>query len=364
MRVLGAVLLFAGGACAATPETKGCTPSFPFHENWLGADAAYSIPISQARVVWIFGDTLYGKERIVNGNNPRMVRNSIGISTCDVTRGWNIEYVIRRNAAGEIRDFFEARDKGQWYWALDGFFYQDALWVTLLRVRDKAVEGSAALAFETCGTDLAKVTNLAAPPQQWKVEIYPLVPDGAKAYPSATAVVDGDYAYIFANYEIAPRPMLLTRIPLQGLSAPKENLQYLAKDGSWKSGFVPSNAQPVMTPGASEMSVRYHPELKKWVAVMIGPTFPSDEIRFRTAPELAGPWSEGQTIYRIPDMQKGAPHYDRDTFCYAAKEHPEFELPGKLLFTYVCNTFAVPKLATNPTIYFPKTVIVPMPAGK
>lgn len=360
---LALTLMFAGPALAATPQSKGCTPSFPFQGGWLGADAAYSIPISQKRVVWIFGDTLYGRERAVTGNNPRMVRNSIGISTCDAARGWHIEYVIRRNAAGELRDFFEARDKGIWYWALDGFFYQDTLWVTLLRVRDKAVTGSAALAFETCGTDLARVSDLTAPPQQWKVEIFPLVPDGVKAYPSATAVVQGDYAYVFANYENPPRPMLLTRLPLKGLAAPQENLQYLAKDGSWKPGFNPVDAKPVMTPGASEMSVRHHPELKKWVAVMIGPTFPSDEIRFRTAPELAGPWSEGQTVYRIPDVQPGAPHYDRDTFCYAAKEHPEFEAPGKLLFTYVCNTFTPRKLATNPTIYFPKTVVVPMPRG-
>jgi hypothetical protein len=232
-----------------------------------------------------------------------------------------------------------------------------------LCIRDKAVEGSAALAFETCGADLAKVSNLSASPQQWKVEISPLVPDGVKAYPSSTAVVSGDYAYIFASYEKAPNPMLLTRIPLKGLSAPKENLQYLAKDGSWKPGLDPSNARYVMTPGASEMSVRYHPDLKKWVAVMIGQPFPSDKIFFRTAPELAGPWSEGQVIHRIPEMQSSSPGYDRDTFCYAAKEHPEFELPGQLLFTYVCNTFAVKKLATTPSIYFPQSVVVPMPKG-
>jgi hypothetical protein len=90
------------------------------------------------------------------------------------------------------------------------------------------------------------------------VDILPLVPDGVKAYPSSTAVVSGDHAYIFASYEKAPNPMLLTRIPLKGLAAPKENLQYLANDGSWKPGLDPSNAKFVMTPGASEMSVRYH----------------------------------------------------------------------------------------------------------
>ena len=235
------------------------------------------------------------------------------------------------------------------------------MWVTLLCIRDKPVETSAALAFETCGADLAKVSNLSASPQEWKVEVSPLVPDGIKAYPSSTAVLSGDYAYIFASYEKPPNPMLLTRIPLKGLAAPKENLQYLAKDGSWKPGLDPSNAQYVMTPGASEMSVRYHPDLKKWVAVMIGQPFPSDKIIFRTAPDIAGPWSEGRVIHHIAEMQPSSPGYDKDTFCYAAKEHPEFESPGKLLFTYVCNSFTVKKVATTPSIYFPQTVMMPMP---
>jgi hypothetical protein len=54
----------------------------------------------------------------------------------------------------------------------------------------------------------------------------------------------------------------------------------------------------------------------------------SNKIVARTAPHLAGPWSEGNVIYRIPEMQKGNAGYDKDTFCYAAKEHPEFRRPG------------------------------------
>jgi hypothetical protein len=360
---LSLALFFAATSFAAPPDTKECKPSFPFQGEWLGADAAYSIPISDGRVVWIFGDTLIGKERVVTGDTPRMVRNSIGVSTCDPTKGWKIDYAIRKDSSGQSLDFFQSPSKAHWYWALDGFFHKDTLWVSLLCIRDKPVEGSAAMAFETCGGDLAKVSNLSASPQQWKVDVFPLVPDGVKAYPSSTAVVSGEHAYIFASYEKPPSPMLLTRIPLNGLAAPKENLQYLANDDSWKPGLDPSNAKYVMTPGASEMSVRYHPGLKKWVAVMIGQPFPSDKILFRTAPELAGPWSDGQVIHRIAEMQPSSPGYDKDTFCYAAKEHPEFEAPGNLFFTYVCNSFTVSKVAKMPSIYFPQTVTMPMPKG-
>jgi len=350
------VTLVVARASAAAAQAPGCIPTFPFAQGWWGADAAYSIPFPDGRTVWIFGDTLYGKDRFVEGNNPRMVRNSIGVSTCDATGKWKLDYIIRKDAAGQPQDFFQARDKTYWYWALDGFFYQDNLWVTLVCVKDKPVEG-------ICGTDLAKVSNLSALPQEWKVEYFPLVPDGTHAYPSATAVVEGDYAYIFALYEKGPRPMLLVRIPLAGLNAPKENLQYLANDGTWKAGFDPAHAKRVMARGETEMSVRYHADLKEWVAVMNAPEWGSDKIILRTAPRLTGPWTKGKVIYQIPDMQPSAPAYDRDTMCYAGKEHPEFEPPGKLLFTYVCNTASVPKIVNNLTIYFPKTVVLPMAKG-
>jgi hypothetical protein len=80
----------------------------------------------------------------------------------------------------------------------------------------------------------------------------------------------------------------------------------------------------------------------------------------RNASSPIGPWSDGDVIYTVPDMQPTTAGYDKNTFCYAAKEHPEFE-HGDLVFTYVCNTFDVPRLATNLSIYFPRVVRMPMP---
>src|SRR5205807_6743628 len=258
-------------------------------------------------------------------------------------------------------DFFHAQHTNTWYWALDGFVHNDDLWITLLCVREATAPKPAALDFETCGADLAKVSGLNGDPQKWKVEYFPLVNDGVAAYPSATTVVSGDYVYLFALYEKGSRPMLLTRIPLETLSDPARNLQYYSTSGTWKQGFVPADSMAVMKPGASEMSVRYHPELKKWLAVYKSPDLSSDEVLARTAPQITGPWSQSKVIYQIPEMKKGSTGYDKDTFCYAAKEHPEFRWPGSILFTYVCNTKNIPSLATNSEIYFPKAVRLPLP---
>jgi hypothetical protein len=357
------VVLAACLSAFAHASTPPCTPEFPLQhglaQGWLGADAAYSIPLPDGRDVWIFGDTLYGEQRAVHGNIPTMVRNSIGISTCDQGH-WKLDYVMRKDAQGHLADFFTAQHPKTWYWALDGFLSGNQLWVTLLCVRDAPAQ-SAAMGFETCGTDLARVAWQGADPQGWKIDYFPLVPDGAKAYPSATAVVESGYAYIFALKESGTRPLLATRLPLDGLGDPSKNLQYLGSDGQWHGGFDPAQAKPVMEKGSPELSIRYHPDRKQWIAVMFDPEEAfSSKIVVRTAPSLTGPWTQGEVVYQVPEMQFTTPGYDKNTFCYAAKKHPEFE-QGDLLFTYVCNSFEPPKLATNLSIYFPRAVRRSMP---
>jgi hypothetical protein len=356
------LLLSSASSAFAAAAAAACTPEFPLEHGqaygWLGADAAYSIPLPDGRDVWIFGDTLYGRQRVVQDSVPQMVRNSIGISTCEHGR-WHLRYAIRKDALGHPASFFQPQHPDTWYWALDGFVAGRNLWVTLLCVRNAPAQ-TAAMAFQTCGSDLALIPSPGPDPQTWKIDYFPLVPDGVHAYPSATAVTDGPDAYIFALYEKGTRPLLATRVPLAGLVAPQSNLQYLANTGQWQHGFDPASAREVMHKGSPELSIRYRPELQRWLAVMFDPEAFSSKIVLRAAPSLTGPWSDGEVIYTVPEMQPGTPGYDKNTFCYAAKEHPEFE-HGDLVFTYVCNTFDVPKLAANLGIYFPRVVRMPMP---
>ncbi len=363
--LLLACLLVCGSIFSAN-QPAVCTPSFKLQlgrpNGWLGADDAYSIPLPDGRDVWIFGDTLYGKKRIVRGHAPQMVHNSLGISTCGPNGTFHLKYAIRQGPDDTAENFFSPKNPDHWYWAMDGFVNKSDLWVTLLCIRHAPTKNPWAMDFATCGTDLARLSHLDRDPQQWSVQYYPLVPDGVKAYPSASAIVDGKYAYLFAQYEAGTRPLLATRISVNGLLNPKMHLEYLMKSGIWKNGFDPSNAKEVMVKGSSELSVRYHPELKKWLAVMFAPDLFSGKILLRTASALTGPWTDGQVIYQVPEMQPNNPGYDKDTFCYAGKEHPEFER-GDLVFTYACNTMSVPKLATNLNIYFPQVVRMPMPVS-
>lgn len=358
-----AVLLLIFGSKLAMASV--CTPAFPLEHGkalgWEGADAAYSIPLPDGRDVWIFGDTLYGTDRAVEGHDPRQVHNTLGISTCDPSKGWQLSYIVKHDAQGKALSYFSPTDPNHWYWALDGFYAKGDLWVTLLCIRHASKPSPWAMDFETCGSDLAQVSHLDRDPQDWKVTIRPLVADGVKAYPSATTLVDGNYAYLFALYESGARPLLATRIPLSGLANPSKNLQYLAADGMWKPGFDPARAKMIMPEGSTELSIRYNQARKQWLAVLLEPGGFTDKVILRTSPGLTGPWTKGDVIYRIPEMLPG-PNRDKNVFCYAGKEHPEFEA-GDLLFTYVCNTMDVPGLVANRDIYHPQVVRVPLPGN-
>lgn len=356
------LLLFASSTCALAQGSPqhNCTPEFPYKQQWMGADAAYSIPLGDGRDVWIFGDTLYGDRRVVTGDDPRMVHNSIGVSTCNGSH-WNVHYALRHDAKREPTSFFAPKTGPTYYWALAGARDGQDLWISLLCVRNSPKKPDAgALGFETCGTDLARVETSSAAPEKWKVSYFPLVPESVHANPSASALIRNGYLYFYTLYEKGSRPTILVRLKLSDMQDPKNALEYLASDGHWQKGLEPEKAKIVMQHGASEMSVNYHPELKKWVAVLVDPTMFSDKVLLRTSPSMEGPWTDGEVIYRIPEMQKNSSQYDPDTFCYAGKEHPEFER-GDLVFTYVCNTMKPKKLETKPEIYHPIAIRMKMP---
>ena len=116
----------------------------------------------------------------------------------------------------------------------------------------------------------------------------------------------------------------------------------------------------ILEPGISEMSVRYHPSFHKWLALSTGPEFPSPRAVLRSADSPVGPWSRPQTVYEFPEMQRGQAGYDKDTFCYAVKEHIEFTAT-KIALTYACNSMQLSKAIANMSIYRPRTVILDLP---
>ena len=59
-------------------------------------------------------------------------------------------------------------------------------------------------------------------------------------------------------------------------------------------------------------------------------------------------------------MKRDNPGYDKDTFCYAVKEHIEFT-ENKITLTYACNSMVLSKTMANMNIYRPRAVLLDLP---
>jgi hypothetical protein len=365
---------------AQTPAPPACWPSFPYQDGWLGGDGAYSVPLSSARTLWLFGDTFVGAPGQRDREGAQFVHKSIALSECGADGRFHVRYFWGAGEDG-AQAFLEREGEG-WWWLFGGFLHAGDLYVGLLEVQNAEPWGALSLPFHFSGRALARVRDPSGAPQTWQVEVLPLT-RGGQALPLSAFAIDGGYLYLF-GFRAGPDgklPRILARLPLARLGAAPADLggalETFVGEGGWVPGFVPDKAQVLMSDNASEMSVRRDSESGRWIAVYNYPDVPgafpkvppSDAVYARTAERIEGPWSERELIFRIPELaaaRGGDPH----TGCYAAKEHPQFSLPGSLTFTYVCNLFGgkkedpfaiLERLKHQMDLYRPVAVSVTLP---
>ena len=97
------------------------------YPNWIGADVATSIPISDHKYIWLFGDTLIGssdnKLRTFTYNN--MIHNSIGIIIKNKKNhhfSWIKKYFCK-DQENNVSAVFQAKsNENYYYWPLVGTY--------------------------------------------------------------------------------------------------------------------------------------------------------------------------------------------------------------------------------------------------
>ncbi len=355
---LALVFIFHGcGTSSHTtppPDSSKLPLEFPYTQGWMGADAAYSVPLGSGKSLWLFGDTFVGDANATNRNNAKaMVRNSIGISQCDAS--CTINYYWKNQYTATPRSFFDTGSDALWYWPMDGFLENGVLYLAMSAMH--TTDPNSAFGFDYSGTRLFIINNPTAAPDQWSVQIVNLT-DGNTIVPGVSIVLDGDFAYFFTMIPTGPGTefMTLARVPRTKLADITANWQYVANDGTWHAGLYAPDAKTVIDKGATEMTVRYHASLGKWIAVSPAPEAFSGHAAYRSADSYLGPWSDPKILYDYPEMKTSNPGYDKDTFCYAAKEHVEFATDAKIVLTYACNSLVLSKTVNNMSIYRPQVV--------
>lgn len=335
-----------------------CIPQFPYQNGWLGGDGAYSVPLSPTQSVWLFGDTFIGPNPTRAGSG--MVANSIGVSQCDPT-GFRIQYFAGLPAKNQPQPFFKATaDK---YWPIHGFVHNHKLYVALEQVATNAQEPDNTFGFAIVGVTLAEIANYQAPPPQWQIRYRELSRTKA-AIPGIAMVKKDGHLYMLTVKETKEHPVLLNRLALDKLNNPMAELEYLGANKTWKKGLLGEDATVLVKQAATEISLHYDAQRRQWVMVHTHPAFFSKDVVIRQAPTLEGPWEQKvSTLPLYQEMTPQDPHYDPETFCYAAKAHPQFN-PGKpdtLVVTYACNSLNFGKLLQQMAWYYPVVKLLPLP---
>jgi hypothetical protein len=224
--------------------------------------------------------------------------------------------------------------------------------------------------FEITGTTWARVTNLAAPPAQWHIATIPLT--HGNLWAGVSIVPYGKFLLLYSqvNEGGGNGYMIVLRVPVGKIDAPATHWEYYGSDRKWRPLTPhpdPLHMDPLHGPdplhvidqAISEMTVRYHAAAREWVAISPGPEPLSRRIVARVANSPVGPWSPPVTVFQFPEMNPENPLHDKDTFCYATKEHVEFS-DSQLVLTYACNS-SLAKTLKNMKIYRPQVVVTNLP---
>ena len=382
--VLLCMLLLADGVTGvAQPGPDSATASlgvyphlFPYQQGWLGADAAYSVPLGKGKSLWFFDDTFLGAPGARSRRQATgFIHNSVGISNCSGL-SCTFQYFWKAQSAAKPQPIFAAPGT-DWFWAMDAFVYQRTLYIALMQMH---AAGSGAFGFAYSGAQLASIRNYTARPSQWKIRYQPLN-RGGSAVPGVSIVVnqgpggnpdpsnpDGaDYAYFFTLAGKEPYLALL-RVPLaelDRLARPgNADWQVLNAEGRWETWkdsatVLPVDSAQVARPGATEMTVRWHNSTQQWIAVY--PVGLEREAHYSLSSSLTTGWSRPRTLFAYPEMDASNPNFTPHLFCYADKEHVEFESPGELAFTYVCNSTQENDVTRNGNLYHPILVVRSLP---
>jgi hypothetical protein len=321
-----------------------CLPAFPDKDGWYGGDGAYSIKLDGERTLWLFGDTFVAREE---GRKDRagmdvILGTTLAVSTCSATNEFKIQYYLKKKNEKYVSSFGE----NEWLWPQDPFIVNNVLYIPLIAVTATDKNGKL-FNFKITGHKLARIKDYSvADPYKWNmdyIDLTPAIPPEIAAFATTSVVLD-DYVYFYPFYAYSKDTVnilgnILARIPISKLDNPTGAIEYFTKDEIWLNNLNPAKVKIVLDACVSELSVRYHSADKKWIAVYLNTQNKGDRFLYQTADKPEGPWTEPKVLgLLIPEVDLKSPLYDKNSFCYAGKEHVEFARNKNLVVTYVCNS--------------------------
>ena len=353
---------------------------FDRDSGWVGADGAYSIPLSgseayepqdtEKRTLFLFGDTFVGevKENGERTSGTAMVNNTAAMLRGSAPRPRRIRFYHHTGEDGEPGALFvpSASETGSegWYWPMDGAVVGDTIYIFASRIRPAEVS-SDAFNFAQDGvvllqSDVGDVTKF----RSYRQTETPLYDEREGE--------EGDVVFggaVMVNTEKAGSPDPDGFVYVYGLRnapfnkkllAARVRPEGLADFGRWRfwdgEGWSTSikDAAPLAERLSAGFSVSPLPD-GRFVCVFqldgIG-----EHVALRVGESPVGPFGSAHKVWSF-----AAEDIEAEIFCYNAKAHPHLSRPGELLISHNVNAFDFGAHFRNADIYRPRFIRVGLP---
>ena len=320
-----------------------------FQENSVavtGQDGATSIALPSGDAFWLFGDTIEGPFESIRGLalDDKLSSTAALVPAQDVSDGIKQFHFLTQPDGKRPRQIipFAADEDPAIHrvWPIHGVCVNNDVYVFYHRI--SLIPGVDVFEnFRLDGMGIAKATI-----EDWQFERL-RAPDGTREFwkgdqPTFGVFVERRDGYVYLWGSLMTGMFLARTRP--NTIADLASYEYLVAAPTARNSHIEPRWSKTFEPTASlfdsvpnEMSASYNRHLNCYMA--IHSYLRENKIALRTAPEIYGPWSEVEIVFR-PERIKD------DDLIYAAKEHPELARDnGRIIYvTFVNSTTYVPQM--------------------
>jgi len=355
-----ALLLVPLASCTTPPPTTPApagihrdaafTQFFRQTSGWISGDGAISIPCSDGRVLWLFGDSHVDDYDPATGTTPCLFQTRNAAMIHDRNDLQTPVTLVGRGPG--FRSFFKASpDDNEWFWPLSGFQNGDVLYVYLAALRKTAAGGM--WGFESAGRDYwAKIKF-----PELRPIMYSPLPDLHGIAFGVGFVAEGEFTYAYGGKQNG----LASDVYVARFKSARPEEDWSFWDGqAWNVSVT--NAAVIARGASTSLHVcRVRNKILLTTSALSLACDQGREVFMATSDHPAGPFTPLKKIFTVDDEYQG--HFP---FNYFPIAHPEFlNAAGELLVTYSINNYepCVPACINGrsfPDHYRPKAMRVPL----
>ena len=375
LALLLASSLTAGAQSTSTPEACPAlewNTLFVHTDGWTGADGAASVPLPNARVLWLFGDTWIGPVRDNrHAEGSTLVNNTIAIQSAaaEPHAAPPAPRFLWNSSGPSPAAWAIPEQQGEWFWPAGGALVvsppdaPERLLVCMARLSRRDASDSI-WNFALRGSTLLTINNPGDDATTWHIAQSTLTtidPEAARIHSWGAALLtdpeDPARVLVFGidETDTLDKGLILASAPV--LTIDRFNTWRFRTADGWAdtadlAASIVSNVSSEVTVHAIAGRDSRPCYLMVYSEPLLGPG-----ILARAASSPSGPWSDPVRLYVCPE-----PAADKRNLVYSAKAHPRLSTDAELLVSYCVNNTDFWYMASHADLYLPRFVRVPKSA--